>query len=91
MGLLWEAFLFYINTNKKNVYYNSWMLLSILALDHSSGMYKRETVIALTLDGINILAVANERVNTLFKEAITIDENSVRQLKTLLEDIREME
>ncbi len=52
---------------------------------------KRETVIKLTKAGIDILAVANQKVNNLFSNSIVINDEDARQLNALLESMRESE
>jgi DNA-binding MarR family transcriptional regulator len=57
----------------------------------TSSVDKRETVIRLTSDGINILEIANKKVDELFNEAIEINEEDATQLNQLLEKMREKE
>jgi DNA-binding MarR family transcriptional regulator len=57
----------------------------------TSSIDKRETVIRLTDDGINILEIANKKVNELFNESIEINEEDATQLNQLLEKMREKE
>lgn len=52
---------------------------------------KRETVITLTKDGINILAGATSKVDELFGKAVLIKEEDAMQLNLLLEMIRQQE
>lgn len=57
----------------------------------SSATDKRETVITLTQAGINILEITTNKVNTLFEEAVVMDEKNASLLNNLLEKIREKE
>ncbi|HEX8279140.1 MAG TPA: MarR family transcriptional regulator [Segetibacter sp.] len=57
----------------------------------NSEIDKRETVIALTDDGIDILQNASKKVNDLFSRAFSIKEEEARQLNDLLESVREKE
>jgi DNA-binding MarR family transcriptional regulator len=57
----------------------------------TSSIDKRETVIRLTDDGINILEIANKKVNELFDEAVELTEEDASQLNQLLEKMREKE
>lgn len=57
----------------------------------TSSIDKRETVIKLTDDGINILEVANKKVNELFNVSIEINEEDAVQLNQLLEKMRDKE
>ncbi|HRH48525.1 MAG TPA: MarR family transcriptional regulator [Panacibacter sp.] len=57
----------------------------------SSATDKRETVITLTQAGINILEITTNKVNTLFEEAVVMDEENAALLNNLLEKIREKE
>lgn len=58
---------------------------------NSSATDKRETVITLTQAGINILEITTNKVNTLFEEAVVMDEENAALLNNLLEKIREKE
>jgi len=58
---------------------------------NSSATDKRETVITLTQAGINILEITTNKVNTLFEEAVVMDEENAALLNNLLEKIRERE
>lgn len=49
---------------------------------------KRETAIALTTVGINILDIATSKVNKLFADTIVMSESSANTLNYLLEEIR---
>jgi DNA-binding MarR family transcriptional regulator len=57
----------------------------------TSPIDKRETVIRLTDDGINILEIANKKVNELFDEAVELTEEDAIHLNQLLEKMREKE
>lgn len=57
----------------------------------TSEMDKRETVITLTNDGMNILENANNKVDLLFSETVYITEEDSTQLNFLLENMREKE
>ncbi|MCW3106124.1 MAG: MarR family transcriptional regulator [Segetibacter sp.] len=57
----------------------------------TSDIDKRETVITLTNDGMNVLEDANQKVNELFTTSVLIEEDDARQLNLLLENIREKE
>lgn len=57
----------------------------------SSATDKRETVITLTQAGINILEITTNKLNTLFEEAVVMDEENAALLNNLLEKIREKE
>ncbi len=52
---------------------------------------KRETAITLTSSGIDILRSATQKMNSLFKNLITVSENESEQLNTLLEKYRKQE
>jgi len=52
---------------------------------------KRETAIALTTVGINILDIATSKVNKLFADTIVMSESSANILNCLLEEIRKRE
>jgi DNA-binding MarR family transcriptional regulator len=52
---------------------------------------KRETVITLTPVGINILDITTEKVDKLFNETVTMDDECARALNNLLEKVREKE
>jgi len=54
----------------------------------TSAIDKRETVITLTENGINILSVANEKVDTLLNSSVSMDENDAIKLNIILESIR---
>ena len=58
---------------------------------NSSATDKREAVITLTQAGINILEITTNKVNTLFEEAVVMDEENAALLNNLLEKIRERE
>jgi len=58
---------------------------------NSSATDKRETVITLTQAGINILEITTNKINTLFEEAVVMDEENAALLNNLLEKIREKE
>jgi len=49
---------------------------------------KRETVITITQAGINILEMSTSRINKLYEETVTMDENAAVALNELLEQIR---
>ncbi len=52
---------------------------------------KRETVISLTMAGLNILVTATGKTDLLFQNTITISETEAAQLNQLLEKLRENE
>lgn len=52
---------------------------------------RRHTVMSLTKAGLNILELSTQRINEVFEETITINEQSATALNTLLEKIRENE
>lgn len=54
----------------------------------TSDIDKRETVITLTSNGMNILQNANKKVNELFNGSVLIEEDDARQLNLLLENMR---
>lgn len=54
----------------------------------NSEIDKRETVIALTNDGINVLKDANIKVNGLFTRDVPLKEEDAKQLNLLLENMR---
>jgi DNA-binding MarR family transcriptional regulator len=56
----------------------------------TSSIDKRETVIRLTGDGMNILEIANKKVNELFK-VVELTEEDATQLNELLEKMRDKE
>jgi DNA-binding MarR family transcriptional regulator len=49
---------------------------------------KRETVITITQAGINILEMSTGRINKLYEETVTMDENAALTLNELLEQVR---
>jgi DNA-binding MarR family transcriptional regulator len=57
----------------------------------TSSVDKRETVILLTEDGINILETANKKVKELFDGAVELNEDEAAQLNQLLEKMRDRE
>jgi DNA-binding MarR family transcriptional regulator len=57
----------------------------------TSEMDKRETVIILTEDGLQILHQANQKVNDLFAGAVSISEADAKELNNLLENLRQNE
>ncbi len=57
----------------------------------TSSIDKRETVMTLTNDGINILENASTRINKAFSLNIELDEEDATQLNLLLERMREKE
>jgi DNA-binding MarR family transcriptional regulator len=52
---------------------------------------KRETAIALTPAGVNILEIATAKVNKVFESTVLMEESSASTLNKLLEKIRERE
>lgn len=54
----------------------------------TSAIDKRETVISLTDKGIEILAVATEKVDALFNSTVLLTEDGLLQLNSILEEIR---
>jgi DNA-binding MarR family transcriptional regulator len=52
---------------------------------------KRETVITLTTDGLNILTVANKKVNKVIAKSIKVEEEQAEKLNELLELFRQEE
>jgi DNA-binding MarR family transcriptional regulator len=54
----------------------------------SSDSDKRETVIVLTLAGINILKHSTDRINKLMDKRMILDEQKAKVLNSLLEEIR---
>ncbi len=54
----------------------------------NSEIDKRETVITLTENGINILSIANHEVDSLINEGVSMNENDASQLNLLLENMR---
>ncbi|MDQ6812844.1 MAG: MarR family transcriptional regulator [Bacteroidota bacterium] len=52
---------------------------------------KRETVISITLDGIEILKTSSEKVDALFTDTVLLNETEAAQLNTLLENLRQKE
>ncbi len=52
---------------------------------------KRETVITLTVVGLNILEITTEKIDLLFDETVKMDEACAHTLNTLLEQVREKE
>jgi DNA-binding MarR family transcriptional regulator len=57
----------------------------------TSTIDKRETVMALTGEGINILENANVKVNRVFAHLVELREEDATQLNNLLEKMREKE
>jgi DNA-binding MarR family transcriptional regulator len=49
---------------------------------------KRETVISLTQDGIDVLKDANQKVTKLFSSGVSLSEDDAKQLNLLLENLR---
>ena len=67
-------------------------LVSKKLVDRStSNIDKRETVINLTDAGIDILVIANRKVDVLFDDAVVIHEEDAVALNTILENMREKE
>ncbi|MEJ7826695.1 MAG: MarR family transcriptional regulator [Segetibacter sp.] len=65
--------------------------LKKLVSRNTSSIDKRETVMTLTNDGINILENASTRINKAFSLNIELDEEDATQLNLLLERMREKE
>lgn len=57
----------------------------------TSPLDKRETVTTLTQAGLNILALANEKVNKLFADKLELNEAEAESLNLLLEKMRTKE
>jgi len=57
----------------------------------TSAIDKRETVMTLTKEGINILELSNSKVNEVFAESVELNEEEAIHLNDLLEKIREKE
>jgi DNA-binding MarR family transcriptional regulator len=57
----------------------------------TSEIDKRETAIRLTNSGIDILLAASPKINSLFSQAVAIEDNEAVQLDMLLEKMREKE
>lgn len=57
----------------------------------TSTVDKRETVIVLTEAGMDVLAIANQKVNILFNNSLLINEENAKDLNTLLENMRSSE
>ncbi len=57
----------------------------------TSNIDKRETVISLTDAGIDILVIANQKVNILFSDSVIMEEEDAVQLNMILENMRERE
>ncbi|MFT4156145.1 MarR family winged helix-turn-helix transcriptional regulator [Parafilimonas sp.] len=57
----------------------------------SSDADRRETVIVLTLAGINILKHSTERIDKLMEKVILLDEIKAKDLNSILEEIRKNE
>ncbi len=54
----------------------------------TSDIDKRETVMTLTTDGIDILRSATQKINSAFKNMVAMDENEATALNKLLENFR---
>lgn len=65
--------------------------LKKLAKRSTSSVDKRETVITITQAGINMLEITTKKINDLFEQTVTVDEESACSLNNLLEKIREKE
>jgi DNA-binding MarR family transcriptional regulator len=57
----------------------------------SSQNDKRETAIALTAAGINMLEIATAKVNRVFENTVAMEESAASTLNKLLEKVRERE
>lgn len=67
-------------------------LVSKKFVDRStSEIDKRETVITLTNMGLDILQVANKKVDDLFNNSVLIEEDDAEKLNAILENVREKE
>ena len=67
------------------------LLLKKLVDRSSSQTDKRETVISLTNDGIDILENATEKVEALFADTVPMEEQDAAQINALLEKLRAKE
>lgn len=57
----------------------------------TSEIDKRETAIRLTDTGLNILTIANEKVDNIINNSVILNEDNASQLNALLENMREQE
>jgi DNA-binding MarR family transcriptional regulator len=57
----------------------------------TSDVDKRETVITLTADGMNVLENANQKVDVLINNTVRMNDDEALQLNTLLQNLREQE
>ena len=57
----------------------------------SSDIDRRETVIRLTKDGMHILTLANQKVNSVFESSVSLGEVESEKINQLLELLREKE
>jgi DNA-binding MarR family transcriptional regulator len=57
----------------------------------TSDVDKRETVITLTADGMNVLENANQKVDVLINNTVRMSDDEALQLNTLLQNLREQE
>jgi DNA-binding MarR family transcriptional regulator len=55
----------------------------------TSELDKRETVIRLTKEGLNVLETASKKVDTVIRAAIGLEEEEAAQINQLLELLRE--
>ncbi|MCW3080686.1 hypothetical protein [Segetibacter sp.] len=57
----------------------------------TSDVDKRETVITVTADGMNVLENANQKVDVLINNTVRMSDDEALQLNTLLQNLREQE
>jgi DNA-binding MarR family transcriptional regulator len=57
----------------------------------TSDVDKRETVITLTADGMNVLENANQKVDVFINNTVRMSDDEALQLNTLLQNLREQE
>lgn len=67
------------------------LVIKKLVKRSTSALDKRETVITLTEAGINILALATQRVNMVMEHSIELNEADATLLNQLLETLREQQ
>ena len=64
------------------------LVIKTLVKRATSAVDKRETVIVLTINGIEILAKASRRINDVMNNSITLNEADAIVLNQLLENLR---
>ncbi|WP_153797557.1 MarR family winged helix-turn-helix transcriptional regulator [Foetidibacter luteolus] len=65
--------------------------LKKLAKRSSSALDKRETVVTITPAGMNMLDITTQKIDSLYGDMVTINEDAAAALNSLLEKVREKE